>query len=251
MTDGPSPRQSAFLVIGDEILSGRTIEGNLAYLAERLNIIGAPLAEARIVSDAPTEIAAALNALRGRYAYVFTSGGIGPTHDDRTTEAVAMAFGLTVEVSGLADARLSAHYGEDYNIARQKMAMTPDGAALIDNPISVAPGFIVENVFVMAGVPSVFRAMVDAVAPTLDGGETVHSESLSAFVREGDLAAGLADIENAHPGVSLGSYPFFSQGRVGASVVARGVDLGRVRAAIKAVDALMRTLGARPQAERP
>ena len=237
-----SAPRAAILIIGDEILSGRTVDANMAYAAPRLAESGAPLHEVRVVSDAPAHIVAAVNALRADHDYVFTSGGIGPTHDDRTTEAVAAAFGVSVIRSEEAFALLSAHYGADFNAARQKMAHTPAGATLIPNPVSVAPGYRIENVYVMAGVPAVFRAMFDWALPQLAGGPPMLSRSVEGFVREGDLSEALAAIQGAHGAVTLGSYPFFKDGRFGAAVVGRGVEEKALDAAMADVAALMARL---------
>ncbi|MEM6492585.1 MAG: competence/damage-inducible protein A, partial [Pseudomonadota bacterium] len=190
-SDAPT---TGMLVIGDEILSGRTIDANLVYAAPRLAALGAPIQEARVIADDIPTIVAALNALRTTCDQVITSGGIGPTHDDKTAEAVAAAFGRPLVRSADAEARLRAHIGGELNAARLKMAEVPEGAELIDNPVSAAPGFRVENVYVFAGVPSIFRAMFDAVAPNFVAGPPLVSRSISAFVREGDLAAPLTDI---------------------------------------------------------
>ncbi|MFZ9133428.1 MAG: competence/damage-inducible protein A, partial [Gemmobacter sp.] len=186
-----NPR-AAMLIIGDEILSGRTREGNLAYLAAELGKIGIVVAEARIVADDHDAIIAALNALRGSVDHVFTSGGIGPTHDDITADAVAAAFGVAIDVREDARAILQAHCdrrGVELNAARLRMARIPDGARLIDNPVSSAPGFTIGNVHVMAGVPSIFQAMVASVLPGLAGGPPLLSQSLEVLRPEGAIAA--------------------------------------------------------------
>lgn len=226
---------AAMLVIGDEILSGRTRDGNTHHLAGALNAAGIALAEARIVRDVEDEIVAALRALKGVHDHVFTSGGIGPTHDDITADAVARAFGVPIDVREDARAILAAHYdrtGAAMNAARLRMTRIPEGATLIDNPVSAAPGFTLGNVHVMAGVPEIFRAMVASVVPTLTGGVPPVSRSMDIFHGEGDIAGPLADLAARYPGLSFGSYPFQRQGTYGASVVVRGQDAGALDAAM-------------------
>lgn len=225
---------AAMLVIGDEILSGRTRDANMHHLAGVLTEAGIALAEVRIVPDDHDLIVAALNALRAGYDTVFTSGGIGPTHDDITADAVAAAFGVGIDVRDDARALLAAHYaatGRELNAARLRMARIPDGADLIENPVSVAPGFTLGNVHVMAGVPSVFQAMVASVMPSLQGGPPLLSQSLRVARGEGDIAGPLGTIAQAHPEVSIGSYPYQQDGVFGANVVVRGSD-ARVLSAI-------------------
>jgi molybdenum cofactor synthesis domain-containing protein len=230
----PNPT-AAMLVIGDEILSGRTRDGNTQYLATRLTEAGIDLKEARVVSDHQPAIVAAINALRGAYDHVFTSGGIGPTHDDITADAIAAAFGDHIDVRDDARALLAAHYaarGMEFNTARQRMARIPDSARLIDNPVSVAPGFIIGNVHVMAGVPSVFQAMVETVLPTLTGGAPLLSQSWRIDRGEGDVAAPLAALAADFPELSIGSYPFQQNGAYGTNIVVRGQDGARIDAAL-------------------
>ncbi len=227
---------AAMLVIGDEILSGRTRDANMYHLAGALNDAGIDLSEVRVVRDDPDAIITAVNALSQAYDHVFTSGGIGPTHDDITADCIAKAFGREIDVRDDARALLAAHYersGLELNTARLRMARIPDGAALIDNPVSIAPGFVVENVFVMAGVPSVFQAMVASVLPRLKGGAPLVSETLRVDRGEGDIAEPLAALAEAHPELSVGCYPFQQKnGAYGANVVVRGTDGQAVRAAI-------------------
>lgn len=218
---------AAMLVIGDEILSGRTRDANMHFLAGELTRHSIPLREVRIVSDVTEEIIAAVRALSDTYTYVFTSGGIGPTHDDITADAVAQAFDTHIDVREDARALLAAHYaarGTELNAARLRMARIPDGAALIDNPVSVAPGFVLGNVHVMAGVPSVFQAMVASVLPSLTGGPALLSQSVTLHLPEGDIAGPLAALADRYPSVSFGSYPFQRDGVFGASIVARTTD---------------------------
>ncbi len=233
--------RAAVLLIGDELLSGRTQDANLRTIAEFLAPLGVQVAEARIVSDEPAEIIAAINALRVRYTYLFTTGGIGPTHDDKTADAVAAAFGVGIDVRADARAILEAHYGTtDINEARLRMARIPDGATLILNPVSKAPGFQLGNVFVMAGVPSVMRAMLEDIGARLDGGAVVKSVTVRLRgAREGDLAAALAALQEADPEVSLGSYPWYQPpDGYGVHLVARSADaeaLDRARAGLLAI----------------
>lgn len=233
----PNPT-AAILVIGDEILSGRTREGNAHYLAGELTQAGIDLREIRVVPDDHDGIVAAVNALRGAHDHVFTSGGIGPTHDDITADAVAAAFGVHIGVREDARALMAAHYdkrGVEFNAARQRMARIPDGATLIDNPVSIAPGFTIGNVHVMAGVPNVFQAMVASVLPKLTGGQPLLSQSLRVMRPEGAVAEALAAIAKAHPGVSVGSYPFQQAGAYGTSLVVRGPVAAEVDAAMSAI----------------
>lgn len=231
----PNPT-AAMLVIGDEILSGRTRDANMHYLAGELTAIGIDLKEVRIVSDDRDAIIAAVQALSKTYGTVVTSGGIGPTHDDITADCIAAAFGASIDVRADARAILQAHYdaaGTDLNAARLRMARIPEGAALIDNPVSAAPGFTLGNVHVMAGVPAVFKAMVASVLPTLTGGAPLISQSRRIYRGEGDIAGPLGDIAGAHPALSIGSYPFQKDGVFGAQIVIRGADAGDVDAAMQ------------------
>jgi molybdenum cofactor synthesis domain-containing protein len=236
----PNPT-AAMLVIGDEILSGRTRDGNTHYLAGQLTQQGITLAEARVVADEASAIIAAVNALRGQYDSVFTSGGIGPTHDDITADAIAAAFGVGISHRADAMALLAAHYersGMEFNDARKRMARIPDGAKLIDNPVSTAPGFILGNVHVMAGVPSVFQAMVATVLPTLTGGAPLLSQSLRVHRGEGEVAAPFGALAAEYPDLSMGSYPFTVNGAHGTNLVIRGSDAARIDAAMTRLAAL-------------
>jgi len=230
---------AAMLVIGDEILSGRTRDANMHHLAGQLTAHGIDLMEVRVVSDDQPAIVRALNALRAEFAHVFTSGGIGPTHDDITADAIGAAFGVHVDVRDDARALLKAHYdrqGSELNAARLRMARIPEGAALIDNPVSVAPGFTLENVHVMAGVPSVFQAMVQSVLPTLTGGQPLVSRTLRMMRGEGDLAGPLGTVAAQYPDISFGSYPFQKDGVYGANLVLRGPDVDALDAAMAALE---------------
>ena len=229
---------AAVLIIGNEILSGKTQDANLKFLGESFARLGIKLVEARVIRDEPEIIAAVVNELRARYTYVFTTGGIGPTHDDLTAESVARAFGLKLVVDEEARRRISGS-GRELNAARLKMATVPEGASLIDNTVSFAPGFRIGNVFVLAGVPSIARAMFAACEHELEGGNPIVSESLDVWQREGDFAAALEAIAKRYPEVDIGSYPFSREGRLGASLVVRGADRERVAAAMAEIRATL------------
>lgn len=222
---------AAMVVIGDEILSGRTRDANMQYLAGQLTEIGVDLKEVRVVSDDHDAIVQAVRAMSGQYDNVFTSGGIGPTHDDITADAVGAAFGQTVEIRDDARELLAAHYarnGLELNEARLRMARIPKDGVLIDNPVSVAPGFTVRNVHVMAGVPSIFQAMVASVLPSVIGGAPLISRSLRVDRGEGDIAEPLGAIAIKYPDVSFGSYPFQRDGKYGSNVVVRGSEVDQL-----------------------
>jgi len=224
---------AAILLIGDEILSGRTKDSNGNFLAKRLAELGIDLREIRVVPDEHGVIVAALNAMRVAHTHVFTSGGIGPTHDDITADAVAAAFGVEIGVREDARAILATHYDNpaELNEMRLRMARIPEGATLIDNPISKAPGFSLGNVHVMAGVPVIFEAMVAGLLPTLTGGAALHSVSVRIDKPEGEVAAGLAKIAARHAQLSIGSYPFVSASGFGTNIVARGTEQSMLAAA--------------------
>ena len=218
---------AAMLVIGDEILSGRTQDKNVSYLATRLGEAGIQLHEVRIIPDVEQEIVEAVNHCRRKFDYVFTSGGIGPTHDDITADSIAAAFGVGIDFHPEAMAILTRHYqtsGIEFNEARKRMARIPEGGELVDNPVSKAPGFRIENVFVMAGVPQIMQAMMDSILPTLQGGKKMQSRSLSANLPEGKVANQLGKLQEKYPDVSMGSYPYFRQGNVGTNLVLRSID---------------------------
>ena len=243
----PSPDvTAAILVIGDEILSGRTKDKNIGTIADMLTEIGVDLREVRIVPDVKAEIVAAVNALRTRYTYLFTSGGIGPTHDDITADSVAEAFGVDIDVDPRARAMLlERHRPEDLNAARLRMARIPDGADLIANPISKAPGFRIGNVYVMAGVPQIMAAMLDEIRPTLTSNAPVISETVEAgAIPEGNFAGELSEIAAAHANVSIGSYPSMTPDGFRNRIVVRGRDADAVAAARAAVEALLAGLRA-------
>jgi molybdenum cofactor synthesis domain-containing protein len=239
----PNPT-AAMLVIGDEILSGRTRDANMHYLSGQLTEAGIDLQEVRVVSDDPDAIVSAVKALSAAYETVFTSGGIGPTHDDITADCIAKAFGAPIDVRADARALLQAHYdrqGTDLNEARLRMARIPDGATLIDNPVSIAPGFTLGNVHVMAGVPAVFQAMVATVLPTLTGGAPLISKTYRIERGEGDIAGPLGALAEEYSDLSIGSYPYQKDGKFGANIVIRGTDDGRVDAALAKLSAVFPT----------
>lgn len=236
----PNPT-AAMLVIGDEILSGRTRDANMHYLAGQLTEKGIDLKEVRVVSDDRDAIIAAVQALSAGYDHVFTSGGIGPTHDDITADCVAAAFGDGIDVRADADKLLGDYYaenGRDYNAARKRMARIPDSATLIENPVSIAPGFTLKNVNVMAGVPSVFKAMVASVLAPMGGGAPLLSVSVRIDRGEGDIAGPLGELDTQFPDISIGSYPFQENGRFGANIVLRHSDPAHLEEAKAALEAL-------------
>jgi len=233
------------MIIGNEILSGKTQDANLQFFGIELAKLGIQLAEARVVRDDRTMIVAQLNECRAKYTYVFTTGGIGPTHDDITAECVAQAFGVPLELDEDAAARLRRGRA-DLNQARLKMAHVPVGAILIDNPISNAPGFRIGNVFVFAGIPAIARAMFAASTPQLHAGAQILSAALDVYAREGDLAEPLERIALAHPEVEIGSYPFARDGRFGAALVVRGIERAAVERVIGEVATAMEALGGSP-----
>jgi molybdenum cofactor synthesis domain-containing protein len=250
---------ACLLVIGNEVLSGRTQDANIQFLARRLGEIGIPLREVRIIPDVAETIVSTVNEVRARFDHVFTTGGIGPTHDDITSECVAAAFGVPWERHPEAWERMARYYAEsrggigEFNPARQRMATMPRGAVLIDNDVSIAPGFTIGNVHVMAGVPRIMRAMFESLAPLLAGGPPIVSVAVHApGLPEGKIAEGLADIQMRYPGLDLGSYPYYRPDGNGVAIVAKGADAGAATAAIAEVTALMRRLGAAPvQGEPP
>ncbi|MEX0969272.1 MAG: molybdopterin-binding protein [Paracoccaceae bacterium] len=227
---------AAILLIGDEILSGRTQDSNGNFLARALYAHGIDLREIRVVGDVEATIVTTLNALRTAYDHVFTSGGIGPTHDDITADAVAAAFDVALIERDDAVAALARNYKNgvaDLTPARRRMARVPEGSSLIHNPVSGAPGFTMGNVHVMAGVPAVFQAMVDGLLPGLAGGVPLLSESMRIHLPESQIATPLAAIASAFPDLSFGSYPFIRDGKFGADIVVRGVDKAQISAALE------------------
>lgn len=231
---------AAILVIGDEILSGRTKDKNIGYIADYLTNIGIDLREVRIVPDIEDEIVDALNAMRVRYTYVFTTGGIGPTHDDITADAVAKAFGVELyEDERIIAAMLERMKPEDLNAARRRMARVPTGGDLVLNSVSRVPGFRIGNVIVMAGVPMIMQSMLDHVAPTLQTGVRLTMESIEAEVPEGAYAAGLSEVAQAHPGLSIGSYPSYVDGKFKNQIVVRGRDPEEVATGVRKIEAML------------
>ena len=233
---------AALLVIGDEILSGRTKDKNIGHIAEYLTNIGIDLREVRVVPDVEDAIVAAVNALRARHTYLFTTGGIGPTHDDITADCVAKAFGVPIDYDPRAVALLKERFaqtGADMNEARMRMTRIPQGAALVLNKVSAAPGFWLGNVIVMAGVPSIMQAMLDDVAPKLSTGAKMLSETVRGDVREGDIGTELGVIAKQYPEVMIGSYPFMDDRGPNTNIVLRTRDADRLGAAKAAVEAML------------
>ena len=244
--NAPKKITAAVLVIGDEILSGRTKDKNIGYIADFCTNVGIDLSEVRIVPDVEDEIVAAVNALRARYTYVFTTGGIGPTHDDITADAVAKAFGVEIgENPEVIEMLLTRIKPEDLNAARRRMARIPHGAQLVRNQVSTAPGFWIGNVIVMAGVPSIMQSMMDAVADKLETGAKMIIETIDAGgIPEGAYAAGLGEIAAAQGELSIGSYPSFLDGKFRNQIVVRGKDAGAVAMGVDRVEALLKSLRA-------
>jgi molybdenum cofactor synthesis domain-containing protein len=238
---------ASLLIIGNEILSGRTQDKNLAHLAIKLNETGIQLREVRVVPDIESEIMDAVNALRTRYNYVFTTGGIGPTHDDITSASIAKAFGVPIHRHPDAEAALRVHYANDptreLNEARLKMADVPLGSVLVPNAVSTAPGFRMENVYVMAGVPRIMQAMLDAILPELKSGATILSLSVTTNLPEGTIAAGLTEIQSRYPDIDIGSYPMYERGNLSTTLVMRSPDAARNRAAAAEVEAMIVACG--------
>ena len=245
----PAVVTAAVLVIGDEILSGRTKDKNIGYIADYMTVLGIDLKEVRIVSDDEGAVVAALNALRGAYDYVFTTGGIGPTHDDITADCVAKAFGVELEFHPGAVAIMKervAKVGGELNEARMRMTRIPKGGALIHNKVSGAPGFWIGNVITMAGIPAVMQAMLDEVAPNLKTGVKMLSESIRADAREGDVGTELGLVAKAYPDAMIGSYPFMDEkGAPNTNIVVRSRDPERLKEVKAAVEAMLATVRAR------
>ena len=249
MPDNPT---AAILIIGNEILSGRTQDVNINFLAKRLAALGHVVAEVRVIPDIPRRIIGAVNELRAAYDNLFTTGGIGPTHDDITSECVAAAFGLPWEKEPETWALMSQHLGETFNEARQRMATMPRGAVPIRNPISLAPGFSIGNVHVMAGVPAIMQAMFAALEPQLAHAAPIAMRAVYGLkLREGEIAAGLAAIQETYPDLDLGSYPFYRGWGSGVAIVAKGTDELALERAISEVTLLIREQGVEPVAGEP
>jgi molybdenum cofactor synthesis domain-containing protein len=239
---------AGMVAIGDELLSGRTRDRNIGHLAATLTLAGIELREVRIVGDIEAEIVAAVNALRQRYDHVFTSGGIGPTHDDITADAIGAAFGAPVSHDPAAMELLGTHYANrelEFTDARKRMARLPEGATMIENRLSVAPGFSIGNVHVMAGVPSIFEAMLDALLPGIEGGTKLLARSVHSPFPEGQIGGPLGEIQKRHPETTIGSYPRFEAGNFSTEIVIRSRDEERLLAAEAEVVAMISTLGER------
>ncbi|MEQ8639595.1 MAG: competence/damage-inducible protein A [Alphaproteobacteria bacterium] len=252
MSDVGDGRESTacIVIIGNEILSGRTKDANMPWLAEQLNALGVRLRQVRIIPDIEQTIIDTINEVRRHFTYVFTTGGIGPTHDDITAPSVAKAFDVPWELHEEAARRLQVHYGDGgVNEARLRMATIPRGATLIDNPISRAPGFRMDNVFVMAGVPAIMQAMFAGFRHELVGGEPMQSRTISSPLAEGALARFVGDLQDRYGDLEVGSYPFFRQGRVGVSIVIRGVDAARLDVAAGEMADYVRSQGETPVIE--
>jgi len=238
-----TPVTAAVLIIGNEILSGRTQDTNLAYLAKKLNDYGIQIRQARVVPDVRRDIVEAVNALRQSHDYVFTTGGIGPTHDDITADCIAAAFGVDLVISPEIAAILERRPAPPEIMAvRMRMARIPRGGGLIDNPLG-PPGFYIGNVYVMAGIPRVMQQMVDSLAGKLRRGLTVRSRSVTAFLAESQVAQQLSQIQDDFPAIDLGSYPFQREGRYGTTLVMRGTDDAALEATLSAVSRMIVELG--------
>lgn len=242
------------LLIGDEVLSGRTRDANLSYIARHLNQIGVQVREARVIPDIEAVIVSTVNEVRARYDYVFTTGGIGPTHDDITADSIAKAFGVGIDHHPEALATLEAHYkatGGEFTAARKRMARIPLGATLIDNPLSKAPGFQIGNVFVMAGVPMVMQVMLDSLTGRLEGGATMQSRTVSGQIGEGTIAEKLGALQQRYPDIGIGSYPYYRGKVFGTSLVMRGTDVALLDRVAGEAAALMREFGVEPVLGEP
>lgn len=234
-----TPYTAAIIVIGNEILSGRTKDLNLGWLGEQLNLRGIRVKEARFIADDETAIIDAVNTLRRKYSYVFTTGGIGPTHDDITASCIAKAFDTPFEENTQARALLQDYYGDRLNEARMRMAMLPRTAELISNPVSAAPGIKIDNVYVMAGIPKIMQAMFHSFADTLVGGQVVQSIAIDCHFGEGDIAPGLTEIQDRHPDIEIGSYPACKPGDIAVSIILRHSDETRLKAVAGEVQSML------------
>jgi molybdopterin-biosynthesis enzyme MoeA-like protein len=237
---------AALVIIGDEILSGRTQDLNLAYLGKWLNLQGIRLAEARVVGDEMGAIVAAVNACRAAHDYVFTTGGIGPTHDDISVDAVAAAFGVPVVLHPKAEAIIRGYYGDRITEARLRMARVPNGAELIDNPVSGAPGIRIDNVYMLAGVPKITQGMLAGLDGKLEGGAPVLDRTVGAWVAESSVSDLLVAVEREKPGIQIGSYPFWREGRVGANFVVRSQDRDALDDAARRLVSALEAAGHKP-----
>ena len=238
---------AALVIIGNEVLSGRTQDANLNFLGKELNKIGIRMVEARIVLDIEADIVDAINALRSKYDYVFSTGGIGPTHDDITSGCIAKAFGLGHSRHPEAEAMLLAHYKpEDVTPARMKMSETPNGAELLLNPVSKAPGFRVENVYVLPGVPHIMQEIFSGFKHQLNGGDPMQSKSITAYIPEGRTGGPLSELQNRFPDVEIGSYPLKHDGKLGAAIVMRHTNMAEIEIVAEEVRKMVRGLGSEP-----
>ena len=251
MPDAPSKTvTAALLIIGNEILSGRTKDANLQFLALHLNELGVRLMEARVIPDVEATIIATINECRAKFDYVITTGGIGPTHDDITADCVAKAFGLPIGPHPEAMRRMTAHYqrmGTEFNDARQRMARTPEGATLIDNPVSTAPGFQIGNVFVLAGVPMIVEAMFKSFQHRLVGGKPMLSRTVRIDLPEGTIAEPLRQLQERYGDLEIGSYPAFRMGKISTGLVLRGTEPARLDIAANELAEILRHLGGNPE----
>lgn len=247
MTANPT---ACILIIGNEILSGRTQDANINYLATKLGSVGIPVREVRVIPDVPEVIIGTVNEVRKKFTYVFTTGGIGPTHDDITAECMARAFSVPLERHPEAMRLLTEHYramGTDVNEARARMANVPKGGTLLENPVSKAPGFKIENVHVLPGVPSIMQAIFDMMLPTLSGGPPIVMHTVTCEVREGDLARDLEAIAVKYPQIDIGSYPGVREGRFITQLICKGSDAALVATAGSEVAAMIRRMGGMPE----
>ena len=251
MTDSTQPQETVtacLIIIGNEILSGRTRDANLQFLGENLNALGIRLMEGRVIPDVEATIIANVNDARDKFDYVFTTGGIGPTHDDITSACIAKAFGRKLIRHPDAEKLLRAHYKpEDVTEARMKMADVPEDSILLENPVSRAPGFQVDNVFVLPGVPRIMQAMFDLFKHRLAGGAEMLSKSIASYTPEGKIAARLTALQDEHPALEIGSYPFSRDGKHGSTIVIRGTDADDIANAAEKLRSIMRDLGNEPQ----
>ena len=236
-------KTAGLVIIGDEILSGRTKDKNIGHIADFLTNFGVELCEVRVVQDSEQHIVEAVNALRSRYSYVFTTGGIGPTHDDITADAIAKAFDVPIDIDERAVAMMRSRFGDDQMTqARMRMARIPKGAELIENTISNTPGFKLENVFVLAGIPRIMQVMLDAAAQMMERGKPILSRTIRVERVESEVAAGLRQLQDAYADVQMGSYPFFEDGILGTNLVLRGRDEKRLDLALAALDGMLSEL---------
>jgi len=232
---------AALIIIGNEILSGRTQDSNMQFLGRELGKIGIFLEEVRVIADNEDKIIETVHQLRNNYDYIFTTGGIGPTHDDITSLSIAKAFGVELELHEPSAKKMKEHYGGNLNEARLKMAHIPSGSSPIETRITSAPGFKIENVFVLAGVPMIARAMFDALSPELSVGPPIISRYIEALLGEGELANQLEKIQNKFSDVDIGSYPFFRKGEIGLSVVAKGINSETINNIINEVEKIIKS----------